>query len=364
MIKRQVVVVGAGVIGLTVANRLQSSDEFEVVVVAEEMPESNICSGSMRSTAWASPWAGAHWRAYATNQDKPLQKMEYDTYAAMLEIAETEPESGISTAPGIDLFEDHAGEKPWYAAKVRNCAEIPEEKLPKGISYGLQYTTLLINVPKYLLYLKNKFIEAGGRIHQYRLAHIHAATEFASASPEERPAILVNCTGLGSKELGGVEDTKMYPIRGQTLVVNAPDARRSITWIGKQFSYVIPRNDGTVVIGGTAEKDSWDSRPDAETSFAIMKRAIELEPNIICKGKRNKELEELVNDAISVNVGFRPGREGGVRLETQEIRDPVSGKPSSVVHCYGHAGYGYQSSIAFAECVFDKVKKAAAAAEA
>ncbi|KAJ1822693.1 hypothetical protein LPJ56_000722 [Coemansia sp. RSA 2599] len=368
MSKQQIVVVGAGVIGLTVANRLQSSNEFDVAVVAENIPD-NVASSSMRSTAWASPWAGAHWRAWSNNQDTQLQSMEFDTYLALLDIAQNDPESGISIAPGIDLYEEFAGEKPWYAAKVRDSVDIPRENLPAGIKYGLQYTTLLINVPRYLVYLKSKFIGAGGRIHRHKLGHIREAIGFASKKPAGTPAIIVNCTGLGSRELGGVNDMDMYPIRGQTVVVYAPEAKRTITRIGSQFSYVIPRGDGTAVIGGTAERGCWDDRPDVQKTQTILRRTLELEPNLLSGGERvwaDKSIGEKVNAlkkaVVSINVGFRPAREGGVRLQAQTLCAPDSSEALDVVHCYGHAGYGYQSSIAFAESVYRMFKQRAAAA--
>ncbi|KAJ2843791.1 hypothetical protein J3B02_005163 [Coemansia erecta] len=323
----------------------------------------------MRSTAWASPWAGAHWRAWSSNQDTQLQKMELDTYLAMLDVAQKEPSSGISTAPGIDLFEEFSGERPWYAAKVKDSAEIPQENLPAGIRYGLQYTTLLIDVPRYLVYLKDKFIKAGGQIHKHKLSHIHEATGFASEISAARPAVVVNCTGLGSMELGGVNDANMYPIRGQTVVVHAPEAKCTVTRVGCLFSYVIPRGDGTAVIGGTAERGCWDDRPDAQTTQMILQRTLDLEPNLLPGGERvwdNKSINEktaaLEKAIVSVNVGFRPAREGGVCMQAQTLYAPASDKPFSVVHCYGHAGYGYQSSIAFAESVFRLIKERSEAA--
>jgi D-amino-acid oxidase len=40
--------------------------------------------------------------------------------------------------------------------------------------------------------------------------------------------LVVNCTGLGSLKLGGVEDTTMMPARGQiTVVRNSPGAMMS-----------------------------------------------------------------------------------------------------------------------------------------
>jgi D-amino-acid oxidase len=41
---------------------------------------------------------------------------------------------------------------------------------------------------------------------------------------------VVNCTGLRSLKLGGVEDTKLYPGRGQIVVVrNDPKVMTSIS---------------------------------------------------------------------------------------------------------------------------------------
>ncbi|KAJ2786350.1 hypothetical protein GGI15_001596 [Coemansia interrupta] len=151
MSSQPVIVIGAGVIGLTVANKLLQSTCYDVTVVAEHIP-GTIFSASMRSPKWASPWAGAHWRAWSSNEDKPLQQMEIQTYNEMLDLAVNEPESGISTATGIDLYENLT-ENPWYSTM-----------LPPGVSHGIQYTTLVINVPKYLLYLKTKFTDAGGKI--------------------------------------------------------------------------------------------------------------------------------------------------------------------------------------------------------
>lgn len=63
-------------------------------------------------------------------------------------------------------------------------------------------------------------------------------------------------------------------------------------------------------------------------------------------------------DGLSVirhGVGLRPMREGGPRME-KELIDGIY-----TVHCYGHGGYGYQSSYGSAymvkELVNDVVKR-------
>ncbi|KAJ1721026.1 hypothetical protein LPJ53_004417 [Coemansia erecta] len=362
MPNQPVIVIGAGVIGLTVANKLLQSTCYDVTIVAGHIPDT-IFSASMRSPKWASPWAGAHWRASSSSKDKLLQQMEIQTYNEMLDLAVNEPESGISTATGVDLYENLT-EKPWYSTMVKDALNIPTKELPPGVSHGLQYTTLLINVPQYLVYLRTKFTNAGGKIVCRALRSISEALDVTGANSERLP-VIVNCTGLGSKYLSDVADKAMYPIRGQTVLVHAPDAKRTITRIGAAFGYTIPRGDGSVILGGTAEKNSWETEPDSDTTTTILQRALTLEPALLpgdasawSTKSMNERVAALEKSIISVNVGFRPMRDGGVRLETESFRDPSSGKQFNVVHCYGHAGYGYQSSLAFAQRVCELVDEA------
>ena len=64
-----------------------------------------------------------------------------------------------------------------------------------------------------------------------------------------------------------------------------------------------------------------------------MKRAVDLCPQLV---KEGQGIEGL--DIIRHGVGLRPLREGGTRIEAEKI-DGVS-----VVHNYGHGGFGYQAS--------------------
>lgn len=105
------------------------------------------------------------------------------------------------------------------------------------------------------------------------LAHISEAFDLGDGLPPVDA--VVNCTGLGARYLGGVEDDQVYPTRGQTVVAYAPSIKETITHLGKYrgniyicsneaydmsvgkdfITYVIPRSDGTVVLGGTANKN-------------------------------------------------------------------------------------------------------------
>lgn len=49
------------------------------------------------------------------------------------------------------------------------------------------------------------------------LSHINDAARLSHAG--EKADVIVNCTGLGSRSLGGVEDQDLIPARGQIVVV-------------------------------------------------------------------------------------------------------------------------------------------------
>ena len=54
----------------------------------------------------------------------------------------------------------------------------------------------------------------------------------------------------------------------------------------------------------------------------------------------------------SVQVGLRPHRDGGVRLEYEKTMDGMD-----VIHCYGHSGSGVTLSWGCAKDVVEIVKK-------
>jgi hypothetical protein len=64
-----------------------------------------------------------------------------------------------------------------------------------------------------------------------------------------------------------------------------------------------------------------------------MTRAIELCPTLVNKGQGIEGL-----DIIRHGVGLRPFRGDGPRVEKERVNG------LSVVHNYGHAGFGYQAS--------------------
>uniref|UniRef100_A0A2K6SA75 D-aspartate oxidase n=1 Tax=Saimiri boliviensis boliviensis TaxID=39432 RepID=A0A2K6SA75_SAIBB len=133
--------------------------------------------------------------------------------------------------------------------------------------------------------------------------------------------VVVNCSGLGSRQLAG--DSKIFPVRGQVLQVQAPWVEHFIR-DGSGLTYIYP-GTSHVTLGGTRQKGDWNLSPDAENSQEILSRCCALEPSLhgACD--------------IREKVGLRPYRPG-VRLQTELLaRD---GRRLPVVHHYGHGSGG------------------------
>jgi hypothetical protein len=115
---------------------------------------------------------------------------------------------------------------------------------------------------------------------------------------------IFNCTGIGARHLGGVEDHNVYPTKGVTLLISEPKVplkRISVRWSSKwpkgEFAHVFPRPlGGGVIIGGVRRDHDWTAEPDMQLAERIKQRACELEPEL----GRPEDLK-----VVSYNVGLR-----------------------------------------------------------
>lgn len=81
-----------------------------------------------------------------------------------------------------------------------------------------------------------------------------------------------------------------------------------------------------------------------------MRRGIALCPELLPEDKRAAgRIEDL--DVIEFGCGFRPSRHGGPRIEIDKV--VWENKEVKIIHNYGQAGYGYQSSWG---CAFEAVE--------
>ncbi|OJJ50872.1 hypothetical protein ASPZODRAFT_126836 [Penicilliopsis zonata CBS 506.65] len=347
-----IVVLGAGVSGLTTAYLLSQDPTNQITVVAKHMPGDY-------DIEYASPWAGANYfPTGAPGSDHA--EWERATWPALSELAQNQPEAGIHFQPSIvynrekdqnsntgKWFAELTREDPWYKDVVPDFRKIPSNELAPGIDNASYFTSVCINVAVYLPWLIGQCRRNGVVFKRGVFKHVSDAAHAHHSG--KKADLVVNCTGLGSKKLGGVLDDALYPARGQVVVVrNDPGAMVSISGSddgADEVVYMMTRAaGGGTVIGGSYQKDNWESQPDPNLAVRIMKRAVALWPNLVAEGQGIEGL-----DIIRHGVGLRPVREGGPRV----AKDVVDGVP--VVHNYGHGGFGYQASYG---CAYTAVKLA------
>ncbi|GAA5938352.1 hypothetical protein JCM3775_000870 [Rhodotorula graminis] len=351
---RHVVVLGAGVVGLSTAIRLLEHG-YKVDVVARDLPD------DPKSIAFTSPWAGAHHVSVATGSDMRMHEFDKHTFEVMSTMIEqghgslffcTQTEFREQSRPTGD-----AGKLSQLSLVSRYHPDfrwLDEHELPAGIAHGATFKAILIDTPTYLSSLVARLKELGGSLH--RSNSLSSLDSVLSVHPSFAHAdLVVNCSGLGARTL--VPDDKVFPTRGQLVIVKAPWVKEGRTRLGDGvYTYTIPRpKTGHVVLGGCAEKNNWDPRPRSDMARQIKERCLALCPELLPPDKRGNGTSDDL-DVVEDAVGLRPTREGGIRLELGALEG--DGRRVAVVHNYGHGGYGFQSSWGSAEAAVELVEEA------
>jgi D-amino-acid oxidase len=103
-----------------------------------------------------------------------------------------------------------------------------------------------------------------------------------------------------------------------------------------------PRGGGTI-IGGSKEIGDFETRVRADTQQALLKKSVEVFPDFVSSVDQFKVVKD--------NVGRRPWREGGIRVEIEEVSPD-----QNIVHGYGAGARGYELSWGVAERVLRLVQ--------
>ena len=297
----RVVVVGAGVIGLSAAVLLAEAGN-EVEVRSAEDPADTTSS-----------IAAALWYPYRAAPRDRVLSWGTRTYAALVDLAGRDPAAGVRLLTGRELLREPAA-RPWWAAAVPDLE--PVRDAPAGYAGGWTFTAPVVDMSRYLPWLQARLESAGGVLVRRRLA----------ALPDDAD-LVVHASGLAARELAG--DDSVTPVRGQVVLLEQVGLDQ---WALDEaaVTYVVPR-ERVVVVGGSDEEGSDDRVVDPAQATAIHRRGVALVPALA--GAR----------VLGTRVGLRPARPT-VRLE----REDRPGRPP-VVHCYGHGGAGVTLSWGCAE---------------
>lgn len=303
----RVIVVGAGVIGLSCALRLLEAGH-RVDVLARELP--------LETT---SAVAAAIWYPYRAWPEDRVLGWSRSSYAAFADLAAEHPDSGVVLREGTEVGVPR-DEKPWWADAVPDLHETLD--VPAGHDGGWAFTAPVVEMPVYLGWLSARVLAAGGSITRLTL---HGLPTPGGAGP----AAVVDCAGLGAKFLAS--DPTVHPVQGQVVLVEQVGLERWWLEGGSQGgpTYVVPRSRD-IVVGGTDVEGEWSRTPSPEVAAAILRRALRLVPALAGA------------EVIGHRVGLRPAR-SEVRVE----------RVGDVVHCYGHGGAGVTLSWGCADEVVE-----------
>lgn len=320
----RVAVIGAGIMGLPTAVLLtRAHNKPDVTLIAEKFSP-NITSDV--AGAVILPLDGP-----LGSKDPRRQEWNRHTFAYLHDLF-TSPIASkldISLVKMYEMFEEERKD-PWWKDYVFGFRKVGKDEL-KVLHLPVDkqcwtFITMTFACRPYLLWQLEQFKANGGRVIQKKLNSLQEI--------DGEYDIIVNCTGLGSKQL--VNDKLLHPVRGQCMLVKAP-------WIKHVFAYesaaslvyVIPRRD-VVMIGGTVGVGEWSEEVDPLVSNRIIEHCSKFLPGL------------STAEVIKETVGLRPAR-SNVRLEIDETLT----KHSPVVHNYGHGGQGVTF---FRGCVLETVK--------
>ena len=311
---RAVTVVGAGVNGLTCGVVLQEAG-FEVTLVAELLPPHTT-----------SDLSAAIWYPYKALPVESVRRWSEISFHHFSKLS-LDPTSGVSMTWGEKWFHRPMGD-PWW--KPFNPSFSRPGSSHSGIRSTYRFQVPIIDMSHYLPhFLLPRFLSLGGRIIQKKLEKAVDETNSAFA--------LVNCTGLGAKELVG--DLECFPIRGQVLKFPKANITEFLMDTDHPLGmvYVIPRiND--CIVGGSSDKNNNNAQASPKESEEIHFRASQILPSL-------RSLTPQTSWA-----GLRPGRTS-VRLEVE------ANSPLPMIHNYGHGGSGVTTSWGCAEDVLALLKQ-------
>ncbi|CAF0778191.1 unnamed protein product [Adineta ricciae] len=336
----RVIIVGGGIIGLTTACTLlkeyASIDNLQLTIISETFSPNT--TGDI---------SAGYWQPYGLNlNDQRMLKWARYSYEIFMEeyVSIKAARAGVIQLTSYSVFKQedpqHVDDKDLsiefpFLPLVRHYRRLSNTELHifdhLAPVTGFVMSSVVVEVQRYLPELY-RFLTQDRRV-KFINKKILSLSEL-----KDQADVVINCTGLGARYLVG--DLAVRPARGQVIRIHAP-------WIKSMYyfdtktegvGYIIPQSD-TIVLGGTFQMDDWSKKPTEEDTNFIRRICARILPAL-----------DGIKDS-QVQVGLRPYRDGGVRLEHERTSDGMN-----VVHCYGHSGAGVTLSWGCAKDTIDIVK--------
>lgn len=312
--RADVVVVGAGIAGLHTALALAEAGHA-VAVVAADVPQDTV-----------SAVAGGLWSPFRAGPPDAVARWARAGYDAYLGLVDAEPEAAVRRVDVVLVVEDDTVPHRWEASAPPGAGRAAAAReRPPGVAAARLMTVPIVDTARHLGWLERRLDAVGTRIARSRLGSLDEA--FAVAP------VVVACPGLAARELLG--DAEVVAVRGVVVEVAFAGSTALPAILderGPQPTYVLPRLDGTVLLGGSADAGDERRAPGRGEVADVVARCGRLVP----------ELARA--PVLRARAGLRPGRPA-VRVE--ELPHPRG----RLVVNYGHGGSGWTLAAGCAQDV-------------
>lgn len=227
MRRREVHVVGAGVIGLTTGISLLEAGHAVTIRAAEIPGRTSLTAAAM-------------WGRYLVGPAVKVERWSEQTRQVLVEEA-NRPGTGVRMLTGVEVD-----------GQTRSRQTIP-----------------VLDMPSYMDFLVDRFQNQGGRIEQATVSRL-----------DELGEIVVNCSGIGARTLLG--DDSLTPVRGQLVLLSNPGITEyyvADTVGATDFTHFLPHGE-IVIAGGIAHAHDDNLEPDPGIAAAIIARCARVEPKL------------------------------------------------------------------------------------
>jgi D-amino-acid oxidase len=349
--KASVLVIGAGVNGLTTALKLLEQGVRVTVAADRFAPQvTSVVAGALWE--WPPAVCGSHHDKTSLARSKVWSAISYPIFSSLA----SDPRTGVFLRPVTFYFKEKLEETSLelskmeeFRDKVAQFSRDPAFIVKNGInpSLGLndayRFIAPMVDTDAYMPWLLDQIRMAGVKIVERHISGSLAEIEL-SLRKEYSADWIVNCSGLGARELA-CDD--VYPLRGALVrlrnnigLAEAHCVSHHNGDADPSFIFILPRGRDRILVGGLAEKNEWDLRLglDHPSIRQMWSRCLEFLPAL-----KHARLDE----AEPVRAGLRPVRPHNVRLELEPN--------SRIIHNYGHGGSGVTFSWGCAAEIADLI---------
>lgn len=348
---RRVLVIGAGVIGLTTA-LVARRRGFDVTIVADRFAPHITSSVAGALWEWPPAVCGQHRDQLSLSRSKDWAALSYRIYNDMA----ADPWTGVFMRPAVFYHRTPVEQDPGALHKMtelrahvrgfrHDATLIAVHGVTADAVDAYEHLAPMIDTDRYLAWLLRE-VRAEGCAIEVALVRGNLVEEQNRLLRRYDASTIVNCSGLGAVELAGDDDLR--PLRGAVVHARNPGLTSAHCMAfdehvgGQNMVFIVPRGRDRLVLGGIVEPDQW-------TTELTMKSRQVLEMVARCRAFLPAIRDVQLLPGNPVRVGLRPYRQRNVRLET------VPG--SAVVHNIGHGGSGFTFSWGCAEEAVDLVEK-------